>query len=86
MSILRIENISQDQFGTISVNAVIEDMIVDMPQTYNYPAEYAPALCEASFDLSEDEILPDNENELIQFLENLDLDWQIVDNSDYYLD
>jgi hypothetical protein len=83
MSILSIENIFQDEFGIVSINAVVEDMIVVIPQTHNYPAEYGPALCEASFELDEDEILPDNEYELIQFLDKLNLDWIIIDTSDY---
>lgn len=83
MSILSIESIFQDEFGIVSVNAVVEDMIVVIPQSHNYPAEYGPALCEASFELDEDEILPDNEYELIQFLDKLNLDWIIIDTSDY---
>ena len=58
-------------------------MVIVIPQTYNYPAEYGPALCEASFELSEDEMLPDNEYEIIQFIEKLNLDWKIIDTSDY---
>lgn len=50
------------------------------------PPEYGPALCEACFSLEEDDVLPNNEPELIQFLEALDLTWDLVDNSDYYLD
>ena len=83
MSILSIENIFQDESNTISINAVVEDMVIVSPQTYNYPAEYGPALCEASFELSEDEMLPDNEYEIIQFIEKLNLDWKIIDTSDY---
>ena len=83
MSILSIENIFQDESNTISINAVVEDMVIVIPQTYNYPAEYGAALCEASFELSEDEMLPDNEYEIIQFIEKLNLDWKIIDTSDY---
>ncbi len=83
MTIQRIESIFQDEFGVVSVNAVIEDMIVVIPQTFNYPAEYGPALCEASFELDENEMLPDNECDLIQYLENLNLNWIIIDTSDY---
>jgi hypothetical protein len=83
MSILSIENIFQDESNTVSIHAVVNDTIIVIPQTYQYPAEYGPALCEASFDLMEDEILPDNEYELIQFLEKLDLDWNIIDTRDY---
>jgi hypothetical protein len=81
-----IESIFVDDDATVYVSAVVEDMIQIHRQTYYEPAEYGPALCEASFELSEDCTLPDNDHELIQFLENLDLDWQVVDNSDEYID
>lgn len=83
MTIHHIESIFQDEFGIVNVNAIVEDMVVVTPQSYNYPAEYGSALCEASFELDEDEILPDNEYDLIQLLENLNLDWIVIDTSDY---
>lgn len=86
MSILSIDSINFQKDRSVYVTAVVEDAILTYPETHYDPPEYGPALCEASFSLDDDECLPDNENELIQFLENLDLDWQIVDNSDYYLD
>ena len=83
MTILHIESIFQDEFGVVNVNAIVEDMVVVIPQTHNYPAEYGSALCEASFELEENETLPDNEDDLVQFLESLNLDWSIIDTSDY---
>ncbi len=82
MTIKQIESIFSES-GVVKVSAVIEDSILLYPQTLYDPAEYVPALCEASFELDEDEILPDDENELIQFLENLNLDWILIDSSDY---
>ncbi len=81
MTILNIETITSDGDGSIYVAAVIEDAVQVYAQTMYDPAEYGPALCEASFTLEEDEILPDNEDELIQFLEDLDLNWDLVDMS-----
>ena len=86
MSILSIETINQHEDGSIYVSAVVEDMVQVYAQTYDEPAEYGPAFCEACFTLEDDEVLPDNEHELVQFLDELDLSWEIVDNSDYYLD
>ena len=83
MTIHHIESIFQDEFGIVNVNAIVEDMVVVTPQSYNYPAEYGSALCEASFELDEDETLTDNEEDLIQYLESLNLDWTIIDTSDY---
>lgn len=86
MSIVRIENINQHEDGSIYVSAVVEDMVQTYAQTYFEPAEYGAALCEAVFTLEEDEIFPTTEYEQIQFLDNLDLDWELVDNSDDYFD
>jgi hypothetical protein len=82
MTIKQIESIFSES-GVVKVSAVIEDSILMYSQTLYDPAEYGPAICEASFELDEDEILPDDEDELIQFLESLDLDWILIDSSDY---
>jgi hypothetical protein len=62
----------------IYVQAVVEDMVQIYAQTYYEPAEYGPALCEASFSLSDDEVLPVNEDEIIDYLESLELEWKII--------
>ena len=81
-----IESIHQSEDGTVHVSAVIEDAVETYGQTLYDPPEYGPGLCEVSFELDEDEIVPDNEHELIQYLENLYLDWTLVDTTDYYLE
>lgn len=78
-----IESIYQDK-GVVYINAIVEDIVQTAGPTLYDPAEYGPALCEASFELDEDEVLPDNDYDLIQMLENLDLEWIVIDNSDYY--
>lgn len=70
----------------VTVYAVIEDIVLTHNQTYYDPPEYGPGLCRASFTLSEDDKLPEDESELIQFIENLDLNWELEDNSDDYID
>jgi hypothetical protein len=80
MSILNVESIYKSD-DRIYVTANVEDVVVIFNQTLYDPAEYGPALCEASFYLGDD-TLPEDEQELIQYLEDLDLDWQLVD---YYL-
>jgi hypothetical protein len=82
MSISSIESIYYEN-GVIYVSAIVEDVVQTYAQTYYEPAEYGAALCEASFTLDEDDIVPSSEHELIQFLDNLDLDWQLVDTTDY---
>lgn len=82
MSILSIETIKKsDTDDSVYVTAVVEDSILVYPQTYHDPAEYGPALCEASFYLGED-ILPEDETEIVDYLESLDLEWKVLDNSD----
>jgi hypothetical protein len=85
MTIQSIESIYQDD-GTIYVTAMVEDAVQTYGQTYYDPAEYGPALCEASFSVDDDEILPDNDYELIEYLEKLDLEWNPLDNSDDYFE
>jgi hypothetical protein len=68
------------------VTAIVEDAVQTYSQTYYDPAEYGPAVCEASFSVDDDEILPDNDYELIEYLEKLDLEWNPVDNSDDYFE
>jgi hypothetical protein len=85
MKILEIESVSVNG-DEVNVSAIVDEAIITFSQTYFEPAEYGPALCEASFSLNEDELLPEDEEELISFLEKIYLEWKVVDNSDYYLD
>jgi hypothetical protein len=84
MSIINIEILHKHDDGDIYISALIENAVEIYSQSLYDPAEYAPALCEASFSLDEDQTLPEDEYELIQFLESLDLEWNVIDNSDYY--
>jgi len=61
-----IETFQQNK-NSVYVRAVLEDMVQVYP---------------SSFIFDEDEILPENEEELIDYLDGLDLDWKIVDTSD----
>ena len=82
MSILSIESIyCEDE--TVYVTAVVDDIIQVYSSTLYDPAEYGSALCEASFSLCEDEVLPEDEDELTKFVDKLDLEWNLVDCSDY---
>jgi hypothetical protein len=80
--ILSIENISV-QDDVVNVEAIVEDSCVVFKATRFDPEELGPGLCSASFTLSEDEKLPDDEDELVDFIDSLDLEWQLVDTSDY---
>ena len=77
--ILQIETIHQEN-DEVLVRAVVEDMVLAYPQTMEDPAEYRPAMCEATFYMNEEETLPEDEDDLVFYLENLDLDWKVVDD------
>ncbi len=83
MTIRQIEKVDCDEFGVVTVTAIIEDSILAHEQTLYDPPEFGPGLCEASFELDEEEMLPDNEYDLIQYLEKLDLDWILIDSDVY---
>ena len=73
----------QQKENRIYVRGIVEDVIEIYPATLQDPPEYGPALCEASFELDEDEILPEGEDALLDYLNELYLDWRIIDTSDY---
>mgnify|MGYP006281990993 CR=1 FL=1 len=72
-----IETIHQTE-NEVFVRAIVEDMIEVHPPTMEDPAEYGPAVCEATFELSEDDVLPEDEDELMSYLDSLDLDWNVL--------
>lgn len=80
-----IETIEKTE-NKVFVRAIVEDMVQVYPATLYDPPEYGPAVCEASFELDEDELLPNGEDSLIDYLNDLDLNWQIVDGIDFDLD
>jgi hypothetical protein len=77
-----IETIQKTE-NEVFVRAIVEDMIQTYSATLYDPPEYGPAVCEATFELDEGELLPNGEDALVDYLNQLDLDWQIIDNGDY---
>lgn len=67
----------------VTVKAVVEDSVLTYPATDLDPPEYGPALCEASFELEENEIIPGDEDQLIDYLERLNLDWEVIPEENY---
>lgn len=63
----------------VYVRAVVEDIVLLHQQTQYDPPEYGPALCEVSFELDEGQAIPEDEEEVIEYLEQLDLNWQVVE-------
>lgn len=77
-----IYNIIQENEEVV-VYAILEDVVLTQNQTLYDPPEYGPGLCRAIFSLNDGEYLPKDENELIDYLENLDLCWKLEDNDEY---
>jgi len=67
----------------VNVVAVVEDAQLVYPGNYIDPPEYGPAVCKSGFYLDEGEVLPEDEDELIEYLNNLDLDWDIASDDEY---
>lgn len=80
MSILSIDSIHL-QDNVVNVTAVVEDMKLLYYATQYDPEEYCPALCSASFEVDCPIETLEDDDKLIQYLETLDLDWQIVDDN-----
>lgn len=85
MSVLAIEDTFID--GTnVTVTAVVEDMRLLYRATRFEPEEWCPALCSASFQLDDNESIPLDEDGFCSYLNERDLNWQLVDTSDYNID
>jgi hypothetical protein len=73
----------QKEEDEVTVTAVVEDVKLVYPATQYDPPEYGPGLCKASFSLEESELLPTDEEALIDYLEELDLDWELISDDEY---
>jgi len=87
MSVLMIESTTiKDDY--VEVEALVGDAGLIRNATYWDPPEYAPALCRAGFYLDEGEQVPSDEDGFCRYLDQLDLDWELipVDNTDCFID
>ena len=93
MAILSIDSVESvlldNDTITYEVKAIVEDAVVTLPAVYNppedsHPEEYGPGLCWVSVEIPHrDDIDPENEEEFKLYLENLNLDWNVYETSDY---
>lgn len=67
----------------VEVYAVVEDTRLVYFGTHFDPPEYGPGICKASFYLEEGEQLPSDDDELISFLNDLNLDWELSSEDDF---
>jgi len=63
----------------VFVRAIVEDMLEVYAGTSYDPPEYGPAVCEVEFEIEEGDVIPENEEELIDYLNELSLDWKVLD-------
>lgn len=91
--LLAVESITLDfvdehGISTWLVVATIANARVELPAKHNppddaHPAEYGPGICEAMFQLEDGELPPPvlgTEQDQIDFLTPLDLDWQLIED------
>ena len=76
-----LEVVKED--NNITIDAVVDEMVIYRNQTLYDPAEYAPAICRTHIEIDEDEIFPENEEEQIKYLQHLDPEWEVLDSTDY---
>ena len=84
MSILSIHETSIEN-NRVTVTAIVEDMQLLRKATRDDPDQWGPGLCSTSFELADDESIPTDEDGFCSYLDRLDLQWELVDLSDYDL-
>ena len=83
MAILAIHDV-QINDDSCTVEALVEDTFCIRKETRLDPAEYAPGVCQASFPVPDDCPIPKDESQFIDMLDELDLDWELVQPDDDY--
>lgn len=82
MAVLSIEDTTIDN-GHVTVTAMVDNMRLLYRATHLDPEEWAPALCQTTFELCEDESIPTTEDGFCCYLDQLEPQWQLVDTSDW---
>ena len=73
----------EDGGSRIVVDAVVDEMVVVVPENKYGPAEWGPALCRGSLDLHEEDVIPASDAGLRQLLADRIDDWAPLDTSDW---
>jgi hypothetical protein len=77
-TILSILDYSLDD-GVLTVEAVVDEMLLYRSASYYEPEEWVAGMCSAQHELADGETFPETEKQQIAFLEDLDLDWELID-------
>ena len=70
-----------DESGYATVIAVVEDIRIIHSGTNLEPPEYGPGVCKSGFYIGVDDSIPLSEDELIEYVYNQDLDWEIYEDN-----
>ncbi len=79
--ILRVDRVEIED-DRVCVVALVDDALVAQPQTYFEPAEYGAALCRGAFYLDHEEVIPEDDDSLRQFVADRVGYWEVLDVSD----
>ncbi len=85
MTVLAIEHTSFTD-SHVTVTAVVDEMRLLYHATHLDPEEWAPALCTTTVELDPEEPIPLDEDGFCAYLDQLDLQWQLVESDDFDLD
>jgi hypothetical protein len=72
-----IYNFDIDDDGYATVIAIVEDSRIIRAATRFDPPEYGPGVCKSGFYIGENDNIPLSEDELIEYINEQDLDWEI---------
>jgi hypothetical protein len=73
-----------DDDGLCTVVADVDDAVVTCPASLLDPEEYGPALCRGSFYLQDDEVIPEDDGALCEFVQARVNYWEVIDMSDLH--
>jgi hypothetical protein len=81
----QVQSIEELRFegDRLVVDAVVNDMVVVIPQTSLYPEEWGPALCRGTLYFSDEDLIPATDAELRAMLTERVDDWAPIDTSDW---
>ena len=81
--VVSVEKLDCDDDGFCTAVACIDNAVVVIPASLEEPEEYGPALCRGTFYIQGDEVIPTDEPELCEFVDERVTYWQVIDTSDY---
>lgn len=81
--VLELLDVSFSPDGTCHVEALVDDMVLERPQTPLDPPEWGPALCRGSFYFCDEDVIPATNAGLIRMFEERIDNWELVEQPDW---